>query len=144
MKIFTGAVPFGNCPLVTSVTHIIQGKRPPRSPNPILTDDLWALTQRCWDQQPQLRPQMAEILKAVPGSVSEKFRRIHEFSESSPEFRLALDRLYGSIKSEDYITHLHGTALEEFINFLGGVSRQTFPTFAMLNMGFVRCYTIRD
>lgn len=83
---------------------------------------------------------MTEVLKAVPGSVSKKIRRIHEFNKSSPEFRLALDRLYGSIEYEDYIIHLHGTALEEFIDFLADVSRQTFLTFATLNLSFVRYY----
>jgi len=100
--------------------------------------------QRCWDQQPHLRPQMVEVLKAVPGFVSKQFRCIHEFSESSPEFRVALNQFYGGTEYEDCITHLHGTALEEFVNFLGGVSGQIFPTFATLNLGFVRRYTSRD
>lgn len=136
MKIFTGAVPFGNCLLVTSVTHIIQGKRPPRPTNPIFTDGLWALMQSCWDQQPQCRPQMPGVLEAVPCFISKRLQRLREFSKSSPEFRLALGRFYGSTEYKDCLTHLHGAALEEFVNFLDGVSEYIFIAFATSNLNF--------
>lgn len=135
MKIFTGAVPFGSCPLLTSVMHILQGKRPPRPTNLILTDDLWALMQRCWDQQPKSRPQMSGVLKVVLGFVLKQLLCIREFSESSPDFQLTLDRFYGSVEYKGCVTHLHGTAPEKFINFLDGVSRQTFVTLVTLNLG---------
>ena len=123
MKIFTGAVPFSNCSVVTSATHIIQGKRPPRPTNPALTDDLWALMQRCWDQEPHSRPQVSGLVGAIPGFVSEQLQRLCEFSKSSPEFRLALDQFYCSTEYKDCIIHLRGAALEEFVGFLDEVSR---------------------
>ena len=139
MKIFTGAVPFGSCLLMTSVTYIIQGKRPPRPANPILTDGLWALMQSCWDQQPKSRPRMSGVLEAVPSFISKQLERLRESIKSSPEFRLALGRFYDSTEWKDCITHLHGAALEDFVNFLDGVSECTFITFATLNFSLILC-----
>ena len=144
MKIFTGVVPFSNCALVTSVTHIIKGKRPPRPADPVLTDDLWALMQGCWNQEPILRPQMSEVLKKVPGSISKRFRG---FSKSSPEFRLALERFFDSTEYKDCITYLQDAALEEFVDFLDDVRRQTFITSAASILDFdlsFRYYISRD
>jgi len=42
---------------------IMGGKRPPRPTHPALTDRLWTLVQRCWDQDSRLRPEVSEVLK---------------------------------------------------------------------------------
>ncbi|KAF9641912.1 kinase-like protein, partial [Thelephora ganbajun] len=57
-EVFTGKVPFNNLAITTVVTSIVLGKRPKRPSHPSLTDYLWALTQHCWKQKPQDRPQM--------------------------------------------------------------------------------------
>ena len=41
------------------------GERPPRPAHPSCTDDLWTLIQRCWDQDPQLRPEIPEVLQTL-------------------------------------------------------------------------------
>ena len=132
MKIFTGAVPFRSCALITSVAHIIEGRRPPRPTSPVLTDDLWGLMQGCWSQDPQSRPQMLQVLNVVPSFVSQRFRRLCKFSKSSPKFRRALERFFDSTDYKDCITRLHGTTLQEFVNFLDDVRRQTPITFTNL------------
>lgn len=101
--------------------------------------------QDCWNQEPQLRPQMSEVLRMVPGFVSKQFPR-HGFNRSSSEFRHALERFYGSTEYRDCITHLHGAALEEFVNFLDGVRRNMFTTSATrfwINFS-IRCSISRD
>ena len=60
-KVFTGAVPFSDKSPRAAAFSIIGGERPPRPTHPALTDELWALTQRCWDQEPQLRPPVLRI-----------------------------------------------------------------------------------
>jgi hypothetical protein len=43
----------------------MRGERPPRPTHPALTDELWALMRRCWDQQLSPRPEMAEVLRIL-------------------------------------------------------------------------------
>ena len=62
---FTGTVPFNNNPPAAAILAIMTGKRPPRPTHPNFTDRLWALTQRCWDQHPQSRPEISEVLRAL-------------------------------------------------------------------------------
>jgi len=62
MKAFTGAVPFNDKPTRTTILAILGGERPPRPTHPALTDRLWKLTQRCWDQEARRRPRLLEIL----------------------------------------------------------------------------------
>ena len=64
---FTGAVPFGDSPTPEALLAIMSGKRPCRPNHPNFTDELWVLTQRCWDQDPQLRPEASEVLEVLGG-----------------------------------------------------------------------------
>ena len=51
-----GAGDLNNKPPHTVVSAIKVDKRPPRPTHPDLTDGLWTLVQRCWDQEPHSRP----------------------------------------------------------------------------------------
>ena len=48
-------------------TAIKDGARPPRPSHPDLTDDLWELTERCWDADPRRRPEISAVLKTLRG-----------------------------------------------------------------------------
>ncbi|KAF9647906.1 kinase-like protein, partial [Thelephora ganbajun] len=65
IEVFTGNVPFSNLATATAVTSIVFGKRPKRPSHPSLTDRLWALTQHCWKEKPQDRPQMGQVIKRL-------------------------------------------------------------------------------
>lgn len=67
-KVFTGAVPFNNSPPVTAMLAIMAGKRPPRPTHATFTDSLWSLMQRCWDQDPHMRPEVSEVSKVLRDS----------------------------------------------------------------------------
>ena len=67
MKAFTGAIPFSDKPSRAATLAIARGERPPRPTDPTLTDWLWALTQRCWDQEVSLRPQASEVSRIMRG-----------------------------------------------------------------------------
>ena len=62
-KVFTGAVPLSTRPSIAATLAIIRGEHPPRPNHPDLTDALWRLMQRCWAQEPHLRPEMAQVLQ---------------------------------------------------------------------------------
>jgi hypothetical protein len=61
-KVFTGAAPFPNTPPTAVGVRILAGKRPERPAHSSLTDDLWDLNQRCWDQEALLRPIITEVV----------------------------------------------------------------------------------
>ena len=44
---------------------ITQGERPSRPAHPTFTGNWWALTQRCWDIDPRLRPEASEVLQTL-------------------------------------------------------------------------------
>lgn len=68
LQVFTGAVPFNESLPPAAMLAIVTGKRPPRPPHQTLTNDLWALMQRCWDQDPHLRPEVSVVSKFLRGS----------------------------------------------------------------------------
>jgi len=65
---FTGEVPFHDYLPAAAASAILDGKRPARPTHPSLTNKLWALMERCWNQDPLLRPEMSEVLETLRGS----------------------------------------------------------------------------
>ena len=68
LQVFTGAVPFNNSSHVAAMFAILDGKRPSRPTVSALTNELWILIKRCWDQVPHLRPEVSWVLKVLRGS----------------------------------------------------------------------------
>ena len=68
MKVFTGAVPFRDSSTHAAIFAILQGERPSRPTHPSFTEDLWTLTQHCWDQDPHSRPEVSEVVEVLRGS----------------------------------------------------------------------------
>jgi len=66
-QVFTGAVPFHPSLPAAAMLAIMTGKRPPRPKHQALTNGLWTLMQRCWDQDHHLRPEVSEVLQALSG-----------------------------------------------------------------------------
>jgi len=64
-KAFTGAVPFSGKPPRAAMLAIVGGERPPRPTHPTFTNGSWILTQRCWNQEAHLRPQVSEVLQVL-------------------------------------------------------------------------------
>ena len=60
-KVFTGAVPFSGETSCAARSAIVGGERPSRPTHPALTDKLWMLTQRCWDQDVDRRPNAQRV-----------------------------------------------------------------------------------
>ena len=64
-QVFTGVIPFNNSLPAAAMLAIMGGERPPRPTHPTLTDQLWRLIQRCWDQKPHLRPEVSGTLQVI-------------------------------------------------------------------------------
>jgi len=65
IEVFTGAVPFSHRTTNAVILDVMDGFRPPRPTHPTFTEDLWALMQNCWDQEPHLRPEASEVLRSI-------------------------------------------------------------------------------
>ena len=64
-KVFTGEVPFGKNDWLATITGIMSGEQPRRPNHSDFTESLWALTQKCWSQKPQDRPNTKEVIKVL-------------------------------------------------------------------------------
>ena len=64
-KVFTGEVPFGKNNWLTAETKIGRGERPKRPKHSDFTESLWELTQRCWSDEPQHRPNIKEVIEVL-------------------------------------------------------------------------------
>lgn len=65
-QIFSGKAPFDGISDNEVVKWIRSGERPNRpagSERLGLSDALWEITQKCWDDSPELRPRMTDILE---------------------------------------------------------------------------------
>ena len=65
-KVFTGNIPFPNSTNVRVVIMISRGERPPRPPGGEgigLGPTVWKLTEECWDQSPEKRPDLTSVLR---------------------------------------------------------------------------------
>jgi hypothetical protein len=61
-QVLTGEVPFSSEKMNWMVAvAVLKGDRPSRPEHPSFTDDLWELIQRCWDNDPRLRPEILEV-----------------------------------------------------------------------------------
>ena len=62
IQVLTGEVPFSNEKTNWMVVvAVLRGDRPSRPEHPSFTDGLWRLIQRCWHQDPHLRPEIPEV-----------------------------------------------------------------------------------
>jgi hypothetical protein len=77
--------------------------------------------QRCWDQRPNFRPEVSEVLQVLPSGAFDKLRRLHKPGMVSNEFQLALSRFYGNAEYQERINCLCSAELEEFVDFLSTV-----------------------
>ena len=66
VEVFTGKIPFGEQKNEAVVVRISQGGRPeiPDDAREVgLTSDMWALLENCWQQNPNRRPGMREVVR---------------------------------------------------------------------------------
>jgi len=65
-KVFTGKIPFPKSTNVRVVIMISKGERPPRPPGSEslgLGSMVWKLTEECWNQSPEKRPDATSALQ---------------------------------------------------------------------------------
>ncbi|KAF9647775.1 kinase-like protein [Thelephora ganbajun] len=66
IEVFTGRAPFYNRAPTSVAVDVLSGNRPERPMHSSLTDDLWDLTEHCWNKDPYQRPGISEVLLRLP------------------------------------------------------------------------------
>ena len=142
-KAFTGSVPFGDRNSSSAMIAIISGKRPPRPTHSTLTDSLWELMNRCWDQDRHNRPRMLEVILAlnplvheytrpsgrppvtadVPTLVSDTRQRLENTDSLNEEYRPFLHALLSHRDLKTYIDELQSDDLQRFVELLDKVGQ---------------------
>jgi len=124
---------------------IIQGERPPRPAHSDLTDGLWEVMQRCWDQDRYNRPPILEVSQALHSIVPSptlqwlfpppeeldhsdaKYRPLvqwlEKFDPFNEEFRPLLYALLSHQGLTSHVQDLQGIELGSFVELLDKVSR---------------------
>ncbi|TFK49203.1 kinase-like protein [Heliocybe sulcata] len=66
LEVLTGQPPFSSTKLDSVViSKVVKGIRPERPEVLQSNDVLWKLLQRCWDQDPRVRPSMTEVVNTL-------------------------------------------------------------------------------
>ena len=64
-EVFTGRHPFSEFSVPVTILKIMTGERPDRPEEPGLTDAVWDMTLRCWDEDPVQRPTMTRVVGVI-------------------------------------------------------------------------------
>ena len=62
LKVFTGKCPFSKLTDPVAVSEIMEGERPDRPQERDLTNPVWDMTVRCWQEDPVLRPRVERVV----------------------------------------------------------------------------------
>jgi len=136
-KAFTGAIPFNQLKSLEALLAVMQGDRPPRPKNLALTDGLWKLMQRCWDQDRHNRPRMSEVSRAlgppIPPPILQRARseepvsniqqRLEGLNPTDANYRLVLSQLLDHQGLKPHVQSLEESDLKEFVVLLDKVSK---------------------
>ena len=94
-KLFAEVAPFADKPPSTVAVEVLSGKRPDRPIHPGLTDKLWDLVQRCWEQEPLRRPEISKVV-----SLLERPPILRQDSADVVDIRAEVGAVSGSIQRE--------------------------------------------
>ena len=64
-KAFTGKAPFYDSTPTSAAVGVLSGNRPGRPAHPSVTDDLWNMIKRCWNREPERRPDISQVVSCL-------------------------------------------------------------------------------
>ena len=135
--------PFSDHIPQAAITAIISGGRPPRPMHSGLTDGLWELMNKCWDQDRHNRPRMLEVLLAlnpftnecphpnglppvtadVPTQISDIRQRLEGLEPSNEEYRPLLYAFLSHRNLKPYIDRPQNDDSQRFVELLDEVGK---------------------
>ena len=72
-QVLTGEIPFRGISQLELVSRVFKGLRPDKpenAPSIGFSDLLWSFVQRCWDEDKNLRPKVAEVVACLENAVA--------------------------------------------------------------------------
>ncbi|KAF9642914.1 kinase-like protein [Thelephora ganbajun] len=119
IEVFTGTTPFSNRSSSMAMRDITQGKRPPRPTHPTFTEILWTLMQRCWDQNPRLRPDASEVLQILLTPADPPaWKRLIGHTLSTNEHISLITSLFSDRSEVEVLENLSGDDAQAFIDVI--------------------------
>ena len=119
-ELYTGAAPFETeTPVVAAQNHG-KGKRPEMSENAQqggLTDEIWKLLERCWEQKPKKRPTMEEVVRRWQGFEA------REFANSALTPEQSRQRAGPLLNSKDLLREFRALIPEDQTKFIDKVDK---------------------
>ena len=129
---------------------ISRGERPPRPPFPALTNGLWELMKRCWDQDSRKRPRILEVLLTLnpPPPIRKRTcpdrpsptaadmsipvldiqEQLESLNNSDKDYRLLLHALLSHRDLRSHIEGLKRDDLQGFVELLDKVNKADVQT----------------
>ena len=65
LEVLSGQAPFARYKEFVVMRKVMDGERPERPKEVLLTDDLWGTMELCWLPQPERRPTVAAVLECL-------------------------------------------------------------------------------
>jgi len=118
IQVFTGARPFGNYSSTMAILAIAEGERPPRPKHPTLTEILWMMIQRCWDQDPQSRPEVPEVLEVLQVLLAQSVKQLISHGLATPECISLVATIFSDDDQAEVVGHLPGDEVQAFVDMI--------------------------
>ncbi|KAF9644753.1 kinase-like protein [Thelephora ganbajun] len=121
IEVFTGAAPFNDCSPPMAMLEIIRGRRPQRPKHSAVTGRLWELIQRCWNQDPKLRPDAAEVLKELFACNLPAWKRLIGHTLSTEGRVRLMASIFSDRNEVEVFEHLSKDDAQAFVNVVDEV-----------------------
>jgi len=120
---FTGAVPFSHSSPILAAEAIAKGQHPPKPTHQTFTEGVWALMQRCWDNDPCSRPEAHEVSKELLALSTSRalVRQLRLLDKSSPGFYDQLTAVLHGDEDQQRAPTLQGDDLVWLVDYLDKV-----------------------
>ncbi|KAF9644933.1 kinase-like protein [Thelephora ganbajun] len=115
IEAFTGATPFSGKSPRAATLAIMGGERPPRPTHPTLTDGSWTLIQRCWSQEPHLRP---HALRISCGFGIPAWKRLIDRPLAMDESISLIKGIFSDRNETEDVRHLRGSDAQSFVDVI--------------------------
>jgi hypothetical protein len=102
------------------MVSILQSKRPERPEHPTFTEELWSLTQRCWDDAQDSRPQATEVLGTLEVLTC---RRLASPTLTNPERIRLINALFSDHNWTKVVNHVYQDYAQDFLDMVDEVRR---------------------
>lgn len=134
-EVFTGAIPFGSKPSHEVMKAIIAGERPQRPIYPTLEDGLWALTQRCWNQEAHQRPNASDIVTNLDVPA---WKRLTKRLISTDERVSLITSIFSDHDEAEAVKRLRGDDAQSFIDAIDEMFNLLTPRLRRKCLGTLR------